>query len=88
MTSRSGSARPTASKLNAHIKVDGVPTSLHQNEEQEGMTTTTADSTFSMTEEATLTKIKTQDEQPNTLTSLVEDAVGLPYHQVNLMKGK
>jgi len=40
MTSRSGSAGPTTSKLNAHSKVDGVPTSLHQNEEQEGMTKT------------------------------------------------
>ena len=92
MTSRSGSAGPTTSKLNDHIKVDGVPTSLHQNEEHEGMTTTTADSTFSITEEATLTKIKTQDEQPNaltcTLTSLEEDTMGLPYHQVNLTKGK
>ena len=56
MTLRSGSAGPTTSKLNAHVKVDAVPTSLHQNEEQEGMTTTTADSTCSITKEATLTK--------------------------------
>ena len=41
-----------------------------------------------MTEEATVTKFKTQDEQPNSFTSLVEDAVGLPYYQVKFMTGK
>ena len=88
MTPRSGFAATTAGKLNAHTKVDNVPTSSYQNEEQEGMTTTTADSTYNITEEATLNKINTQDERPTLFTSLVEDTVGLPYHQVMFMTGK
>ena len=80
MTSRSGFAVPIASKLNAHTMVDNVPTPSYQDEEQEGMTTTTADSTYNMAEEATLNRIKTQDEQPTPFTSLTEDTVGLPYH--------
>ena len=88
MTSRSGFAVTTAGKLNAHTKVDDVPTSSYQDEEQEGMTTTTADSTCNIAEEATLNKSTIQDEQPTPFTSLVEDTVGLPYHQVNVMTGK
>ena len=88
MTSRSGFAGTTSGKLNANIKVDSVPTSLHKNEEQEGMTTTTADSTFLKTEGETSTKIKTQDEQPNTCSNMEEDAGGLSMHQANLAKGK
>ena len=88
MTSRSRFAVPTVSKSNAHTKVDGVPTLSYQDEEQEGMTTTTADSTYNIVEEATLNTIETQDEQPTPFTSLVEDTVGLPYHQVNFMTGK
>ena len=67
MKPRSGFAVPTISKLNAHIKVDAVPTSLQQNEEQEGMTTTTVDSTCSITKGATLTKpchqVKSKEEK-------------------------
>ena len=88
MTSRSGFAAPIASKLNAHTKVDDVPTLSYQDEEQEGTTATTADSTYNIVEEATLNTIETQDEQPTPFTSLVKDTVGLPYHQVNFMTGK
>ena len=67
MKPRGGFAVPAISKLNAPIKVDAVPTSLQQNEEQEGMTTTTADSTFTMTKGATLTKpchqVKSKEEK-------------------------
>ena len=87
MTPRSGFAGPIDSKLNARIKIDSVPTSLHQDEEQEGMTTTTADSTYNM-EDETLNKIKTLDEQPNSFKSRVEDSLGLPYHQGMFMSGK
>ena len=68
MTSRSRFAVPTVSKSNAHTKVDGVPTLSYQDEEQEGMTTTTADSTYNIVEEGTLNTIETQDEQPAPFT--------------------
>ena len=64
MTPQSRFAVPTDSKSNAHTKVDGVPTSSYHDEEQEGTTTTTADSTYNTVEEATFNTIKTQDEDP------------------------
>ena len=88
MTSRSRFAVPTDSKSHAHTKVDGVPTLSYCDEEQEGMTTITADSTYNTVEEATFNTIKTQDEGPTPFSSLVEDTVGLPCHQVNFMTGK
>ena len=64
MTSRSRFAVPTDSKSNAHTKVDGVPTLSYQDEEQEGMTTTTADSTYNIVEEATFNTIKLKTKTP------------------------
>ena len=88
MTSRSGFAGTTYGKLNANSKVDSVPTSLHKNEEQEGMTTKTADSTYGETQGETSTNIITQNKQPDKYSNLVKDVGGPPMHQANLTKGK
>ena len=78
MTSRSGFAGTTPGKLNANIKVDSVPTSLQKNEEQEGMTTKTADSTYGETQGETSTNIITQNKQPDKYSNLEKDVSGPP----------
>ena len=88
MTSRSGFAGTTSGKLNANSKVDSVPTSLHKKEEQEGMTTKTADSTYGKTQGETSTNIITQNKQPDKYSNLEKDVSGPPMHQENLTKGK
>ena len=82
MTSRSRLAVPTDSKSHAHTKVDSVPTSSYCDEEQEGMTTITADSTYDTTEETTSSKAKTQDKDATPFPSLVE------HQQFNFATGK
>ena len=83
-------AATTLSNLHAHAKVEGVSISLvlHR-EEQEGATTTT--STVAPTTQRTKVENRTvvsSDKEPMPFKEVVEEYVGLPYHEVNLMIGK
>ena len=80
----------TGSDLHAHAKVEGVSISLAlHREEQEGATITTA--TVAPTTQRTKVENRTvvsSDKEPMPFKEVVEEYVGLPYHEVNLMIGK
>ena len=90
MTSKGRVATTTSSDSNAQAKVEGVQTSLALCcEEQEGMTTTTAD----MTQVTQITEAEIESAQPHYRDPMLfkeaaEDTTGLPHYKIYFMKGK
>ena len=89
MTSWSRVSTSTDRNLHTRAKVESVPTSsTNSNEEQERRTTTTAATTqLTQTSRARTDTARPKDRTPTSFESLVEDMVGLTYHEVYFMTG-